>query len=117
MTFAFTLLDEPMIAELFSLADVPESRAMLQDMYGSLYTAAETELPALEAGLDPAVMRTRLHSQKGMMANYGFASCARLLAEWEREGTPEQAVARRSEVQMVLQRSRAELRRRYPWLP
>ena len=117
MPAAFTLLDEDVIAELFSLADAPESRALLQDMYRSLYTAAETELPALDTMMEPAVLRIQLHRQKGMMAIYGFASCARLLAEWENDGKAGQVAARCNELQLVLNQSRAELRLRYPWMP
>jgi hypothetical protein len=113
-----SLIDEAILAELLAEADTPEGVAMLQQMFRNLHTATETEIVELEqqVGDDPA-RRRRLHRLKGMLANYGFAACARLLAEWEQEeGAAARRTTRCAEVQALFQRSREELKSRYPWL-
>jgi len=110
------LLDAGQIAELFSDVAEAETRENLREIFRQFYADVELELAALTTSTGPVVLAGQLHRLKGMMANYGFAHCARLLASWEAEAATADPAQRCQQVLQAFLESRAALGRHYAWL-
>jgi hypothetical protein len=111
------LLDEAVIADLFSMAGDAPGRAQLQELFRSFFADAQQELDSsLAPGGDLAGLRPRLHRLKGMLGNYGFSGCANFIRRWEDEAAMGDHEGRRRELAELLQHTREELIKRYPWM-